>query len=100
MWKDTILGESESIAKLFLTLANQKRVQIICKLLDGETSVGDLANTVQLSQSAISQHLSKLRANDIVKTRRDGQIIYYSMRDLGVEKLLECYLKIYHPGKA
>lgn len=66
-------------AKRFLALfSNEKRLQIISHLAVGETSVGNLADFVGLSQSAISQHLAKLRAAGVVTTRRDKQTIYYS----------------------
>lgn len=66
-------------AGIFLSaFANGKRVQIICELLDGELTVGTIANRVGLSQSALSQHLAKLRNLGLVSTRRDKQTIYYS----------------------
>lgn len=59
-------------------MANPKRLMILCSLVRGEVPVGNLANHVGLSQSALSQHVSKLRAQKLVKTRRDAQAIYYS----------------------
>ncbi len=89
MTKDKILKNSESVSQLLLALANEKRVQIICHLLNGEESVGALAEKVGLSQSALSQHLSKLRAQELVITRRHGQVIYYSLKDERIRKLFK-----------
>lgn len=68
-----------AISKLLKALANQKRLQILYLLMDGEKNVGELERQVDLSQSALSQHLARLRTDDIVRTRRDAQTIYYSL---------------------
>jgi DNA-binding transcriptional ArsR family regulator len=69
---------TNTAAALLAALANPKRLLILCNLVRGEMPVGALANQVGLSQSALSQHLSKLRAQKLVRTRRDAQTIYYS----------------------
>lgn len=81
---------AESAADLLSGLANARRLHILCLLMDAEHSVGVLAEKVSLSQSALSQHLAKLRGLGIVSTRRQGQTIYYSLasdaaRDLVVK---------------
>lgn len=68
-----------AVSKLLKALANQKRLQILYLLMDGEKNVGELERQVELSQSALSQHLARLRSDGIVKTRRDAQTIYYSL---------------------
>ncbi len=68
------------ISKLLKALANEKRLQILCLLMEGEKNVGELERQVELSQSALSQHLARLRADHIVDTRRDAQTIYYSLK--------------------
>jgi DNA-binding transcriptional ArsR family regulator len=65
-------------AKLLSAVANAKRLVILSILSKQETSVGSLAEQVGLSQSALSQHLAKLRGAKLVDTRRDAQTIYYS----------------------
>lgn len=76
-------------AAAFLTLmGNEKRLAIMSHLIDAELSVGTIADKVDLSQSALSQHLAKLRAFDLVQTRRDRQTIYYSCRSDAVRQLL------------
>ena len=68
---------------LLKTLGNEHRLMILCTLLEGERSVGDLVETIGLSQSALSQHLARLRRDGLVRTRRSSQTIYY--RVAGVE---------------
>jgi len=60
-------------------MANTSRLMILCQLADGEKSVGDLRPLVGPSQSALSQHLGVLRRKHLVRTRRAGQSIYYSL---------------------
>lgn len=82
-------------AKLLKSLSNEKRLLIICTLYKGEKSVGELEEIVGLSQSALSQHLAKLRREKIVSTRREAQTIYYSIHDSAVSVLLDALHKIY-----
>ena len=60
-------------------MANASRMMILCQLADGERSVSDLQPLIGLSQSALSQHLAVLRRRHLVRTRREGQLIYYSL---------------------
>ncbi|MEZ5930554.1 MAG: metalloregulator ArsR/SmtB family transcription factor [Alphaproteobacteria bacterium] len=62
---------------LLRTLGNEHRLLILCTLLEGERSVGDLVDKIGLSQSALSQHLARLRRDGLVRTRRSSQTIYY-----------------------
>jgi len=71
-------------------LANEQRLHILCQLLaHGEMSVNSLAETVGLSQSALSQHLARLRADDLVAARREAQTIYYRVGDPRAVQLLK-----------
>lgn len=72
---------AESAADLLRLLANPHRLQVLCALRGGEASVGEMAGHIGLSQSALSQHLAKMRADRIVATRRNGQSIYYRIAD-------------------
>ena len=69
-----------SAAALLKALANPNRLQILCALRDGELSVGALNARIPLSQSALSQHLAVLRADGLVRTRRESQTIHYAVR--------------------
>lgn len=82
-----IIENAEGVAELLTLLGNGKRLVIIGHLLDGEMSVGAIARTVGLSQSALSQHLAKLRNLGLVQTRRDRQTIYYSCNSEAVRRL-------------
>lgn len=70
---------------------------VLCALNDGEKCVGDLESLVNLSQSALSQHLAKLRLEGIVKTRRAAQTIYYSLKDEKTKKLLNRICEALYP---
>lgn len=67
-------------ASLLQQLANQNRLMIVCTLIDGEMSVGELNEKVALSQSALSQHLANLRKAGLVETRREGQLVFYRIK--------------------
>lgn len=88
-------GNAAQAAELLSAMANPKRLLILCNLVGGEMAVGALAETVDLSQSALSQHLAKLRALRMVKTRRDAQTIYYSIASAEVRAVLETLYNIY-----
>ena len=88
-------GNAEQAAQLLAAMANPKRLLILCNLVGGEMAVGALATTVDLSQSALSQHLAKLRALKLVKTRRDAQTIYYSLASREVQAILETLYGLY-----
>jgi DNA-binding transcriptional ArsR family regulator len=88
-------AEAASLLKL---LANENRLLILCRLaIAGELSVGSLADAVSLSQSALSQHLAKMREDGLVATRRDAQTIYYRIADENAVQLLAALKNIYCP---
>ena len=68
-------------AKLLKALANEKRLQIVCVLENKELKVSELEKKIGLSQSALSQHLAILRAENIVSTRRFAQNVFYSVKN-------------------
>ena len=83
-------------AGLLKALANEKRLMILCKLLErGEMSVMTLCGNVGLSQSALSQHLAKMREEKIIDFRRDGQTIYYHVSSPNVNRILKTLKSIY-----
>jgi ArsR family transcriptional regulator, virulence genes transcriptional regulator len=77
-----------SVARLLRTMSNPSRLLVLCELLDGERSVGELERRTSLSQSALSQHLAKLRAQGLVATRRQSQNIFYSLADTDVDQII------------
>ena len=87
-------------ASLMRLLGNERRLMILCQLLEGELSVGDLQPRIGLSQSALSQHLALLREEGAVSTRRDGQVIYYRVADPAVLRVLETLADLFCPPEA
>lgn len=76
------------VATLLRALANERRLLILCKLVEaGEANVSSLATTLGLSQSALSQHLAVLREEGIVAFRRESQTLWYRVADPRVEQL-------------
>jgi ArsR family transcriptional regulator, virulence genes transcriptional regulator len=89
------VAEAASLLKL---LANENRLLILCRLvLARELSVNDLADAVGLSQSALSQHLAKMRAEGLLATRREAQTVYYRIADPNAARLLALLKSIYCP---
>jgi DNA-binding transcriptional ArsR family regulator len=88
-------SKADEVAATLAAMANPKRLLVMCTLLAGEKSVGDLADIVHLSPAALSQHLGKMRALRLVATRRDGQTIFYSLASPQVRALLETLYRVY-----
>ena len=83
-------------AQLLKMLANEKRLLILCFLaVRGEMTVGELVGVVKLSQSALSQHLAKLRADGLVEFRRTSQTLHYRVTDQRALRLLQVLKEIY-----
>ncbi|MBN9549007.1 MAG: winged helix-turn-helix transcriptional regulator [Alphaproteobacteria bacterium] len=98
MTSNRLIANAESAAAFLTLMGNEKRLLIVAYLIDGEMSVGAIAEKVQLSQSALSQHLAKLRALDLVETRRDRQMIYYSCKSEAARELLHMLEGIFGEG--
>ncbi|MBS0581780.1 MAG: helix-turn-helix transcriptional regulator [Proteobacteria bacterium] len=79
-------------------LASRNRLLLLCQLVDGERSVGELAQALDLAQSAVSQHLSLLRRDGIVAGRRDSQSILYRISDPRVAKLMATMYALFCTG--
>ncbi len=79
----------EKAAKLLKVVANEKRLSVLYYIKESELKVSDIEKKVNLSQSALSQHLAILREKHIVKTRRESQTIYYSLKDEKTKELLD-----------
>ncbi|MGQ0527733.1 MAG: ArsR/SmtB family transcription factor [Alphaproteobacteria bacterium] len=82
---------------LLKALSNERRLMIVCALYKGEKNVGELEEIVGLSQSALSQHLARLRRDGLVETRRAAQTIYYKLSNNATEQVLRCLYDIYCP---
>lgn len=82
-------------AGLMKALGNESRLMILCILADGERSVGDLNETIGLSQSALSQQLARLRQQGLVRTRRESQTIFYSLAEGPADRVIHVLHDIY-----
>jgi ArsR family transcriptional regulator len=84
------------VAGLLRALANERRLMILCKLVEwGEANVNTLADVVGLSQSALSQHLAKMRAEGLVTFRRESQTLWYRIADPRIEQLFATLHKLF-----
>src|SRR5512135_2619651 len=84
--------------RLLKLLANENRLLILCRLVaEREIPVGDLAEAVGLSQSALSQHLAKMREEGLVATRREAQTVFYRIADPDTRRVLALLKDIYCP---
>ena len=77
------------LAETFQALGDSSRIQIVWALSFGELCVGEIAEILQMSQPAVSHHLRTLRNLHLVKVRKDGRTVYYSLDDEHIEKLLK-----------
>ena len=90
--------KASEAAQLLKLLANENRLLILCRLaLAREMSVNDLADAVGLSQSALSQHLAKMREDGLLATRREAQTVFYRIADPNAARLLALLKSIYCP---
>ena len=86
---------AEDVAARLALIANARRLLILCELAKGERSVGALQRAVGLGQSALSQHLARLREAGMVDTRREGQTIHYRLCDPDLEILMDALYKAF-----
>ena len=88
-------AKADEAARTLAALANAKRLMALCHLLEGEKSVGRLADLVGLAPAALSQHLARMRDMRLVETRRDGQTIHYRLASAEVGAILETLYQLY-----
>lgn len=88
------------VATTLKVLASRPRLMVLCKLVEhGEMSVGEIADAIGLSQSALSQHLARMREEELVAFRRDGQSLFYRVADPRCEALLATLHHLYCSNK-
>ena len=88
--------QAADVARVMNLLGNENRLLILCHLMmRKEMKVGDIVDAVKLSQSALSQHLTKLREDGLVEFRRKSQTLYYRIADPRVTKLIRVLKKLY-----
>jgi DNA-binding transcriptional ArsR family regulator len=88
-------------AGLLQSMANPRRLMILCELAQGERSVGALVRIVGLQQAALSQHLARLRSKGLVRTRRQAQMVFYRLASPAVTAIIETLAALFcAPGKS
>jgi DNA-binding transcriptional ArsR family regulator len=95
MDSDQLQRRAHEASELLKALGNTHRLMILCQLLEGEKSVGEMVRLIGLSQSALSQHLARLRRDRLVTTRRSAQTIYYAIAGAEARALLETLHQLY-----
>ena len=88
-------GRAVEAEQFLKQLANGNRLMVLCALSEGELSVGELNEQIPLSQSALSQHLAKLRSAGFVSTRRESQTIYYQLADKRVKAIVKDLYRLF-----
>jgi DNA-binding transcriptional ArsR family regulator len=86
-------------ARLLRALSNENRLMLLCLLFEGEKTVGELNESLPLSQSALSQHLAVLREEGMVNTRREGQSIYYELGSQPAQRVIQTLHSVYCPDR-
>ena len=92
-------GNAQAASALLKAMSNQTRLMILCQLLHGERTAGELDTLTSLSQSALSQHLAVLRDHGLVHTRRESQNIYYAIEGDRAKAIIEVLYRIFNCEK-
>lgn len=88
-------ASAQGAARLMKLLSSEQRLILLCRLIEGECSVGELSHYLRLAPSATSQHLAKLRAEGIVATRREGQTIFYRLSDPATVRVIDTLCELF-----
>ena len=91
---------ADQASELLKALSNRHRLLIICQLIDGERSVGELAEFLNLRDSTVSQHLALLRKDGLVASRRDAQTIFYSIASEPARAVLKTLYQVFCAPKS
>ncbi len=89
MEKELQMEFVQEMAEFFKIFGDGTRIRVLQTLMEGEKNVGDLAEALEMSQSAVSHQLRVLRQNDLVKYRKEGKVVFYSLDDEHVENVLQ-----------
>ena len=92
---DTLLANAQSASEFLKALSHEARLVILCMLIEGEKSVTEIEQILKLRQPAVSQQLARLRADNLVETRREGKNIYYSLARSDVRDVIEALHKAF-----
>lgn len=92
---DAMQEQASKASALLSAMCNEKRLMLLCRLVQGERSVNELAESLSAPQSTISQHLALLRREGLVQARRDGQTQFYSLAGDDARAILETLQSLY-----
>ena len=92
---DELQANARRASLLLKAMSNERRLLILCHLGLGEKSVGELERLVGLSQSALSQHLARLRQDGLVATRRNAQTIFYSLSSHEASRIMNTLYELF-----
>ena len=93
-----LVEHAAEAAETLKLLANEQRLLLLCRMMEGEASVGELVELTDLSQPSVSQHLNRLRDGGMVMTRREGTTIYNRLADDRVDQLMGMLCDRFGPG--
>lgn len=91
-------GSAESAAACLRALSNPSRLMILCLLVEGEKTVGEIEKTLEMSQAYVSQQLARLRAEKIVAAERDGRLVRYRISDARIAPVIAVLYEQYCGG--
>lgn len=94
-YQDILLESAEKASRLLKALSNQDRLLILCNLAEGEKCVSDLEQLLGIRQPTLSQQLARLRADELVSTRREGKVIHYSLASSEAGRIIELLYDLY-----
>jgi len=101
---DALMAQARAASDLLKALSHETRLLIMCLLNEGEMSVTEIEQVIDLPQATVSQQLARLRVDGLVQTRRDGRLIYYSIAnkeaEAVVESLYDMFCKTVRPANA
>lgn len=95
MKTDDLQSNARRASSLLKSMGNERRLLILCHLAEGERSVSELEKLIDLSQSALSQHLARLRRDGLVRTRRSAQNIFYSLNGEEANAVMQTLHRLY-----
>jgi ArsR family transcriptional regulator len=90
-----ILRKCDDVSQTLKSLSHPVRLKVLCQVIEGEKSVNELTEFCEISQSAMSQFLNRMREEGIVSSRKDGTHVYYGIADPKLAKLLQAIKEIY-----
>lgn len=92
---DELMRNARTASDFLKALSHENRLLLLCLLSEGERSVGELEAILSMRQSAVSQQLARLRLDGLVTTRREGKLVYYSLADEKVQRLIAVIYEIF-----